>query len=80
MSRLSCSFCVLASRYDLSRAAELRPNLYRRYGALEERIGHTLSPSRVPLPALTGVPVAPDRPSKTDILGNPSPAAGERVP
>ena len=79
MSRLSCSFCVLASRCDLSRAAELRPNLYRRYAALEDRIGHTLSPSRVPLPTLTGVPVAPDRPSKTDILGNPSPEAGERV-
>ena len=26
---------------------------------LEERIGHTLSPTRLPLPALTGVPVEP---------------------
>ena len=66
MSRLSCSFCILASRADLTRAAELRPGLYRDYAALERRIGHTLSPSRVPLPALTGVPV-------------PSPAADSGV-
>ena len=57
MSRLSCSFCILASRSDLRRAAELRPSLYRRYAALEKRISHTLSPSRVPLPQLTGIPL-----------------------
>ena len=57
MSRLSCVFCILASRADLRRAAELRPNLYREYCALETRIGHTLSPTRVPLPELTGVAV-----------------------
>ena len=55
MSRLSCSFCILASRADLRRAAELRPALYRTYVELERRIGHTLSPSRIPLPELTGV-------------------------
>ena len=61
MSRLSCSFCILASRADLTMAAELRPELYRRYARLEERIGHTLSPARLPLPAVTGVPVlSPD--------------------
>ena len=49
MSRLSCSFCILASRSDLTRAAELRPGLYREYAALERRIGHTLSPTRIPL-------------------------------
>ena len=55
MSRLSCSFCILASRADLRRAAELRPELYRRYAQIERRIGHTLSPSRVSLPELTGI-------------------------
>ena len=35
MSRLSCSFCILASRADLRRTAELRPELYRRYVELE---------------------------------------------
>ena len=59
MSRLSCSFCILASRSDLRRAAELRPDLYRRYAHLEQRIGHTLSPTRAPLPEVTGVPVPP---------------------
>ena len=59
MSRLSCSFCILASRADLRRAAKLRPELYRTYVALERRIGHTLSPTRQPLPEVTGVaPVA----------------------
>ena len=57
MSRLSCSFCILASRADLCRAAKLRPRLYGQYVALERRIGHTLSPTRMPLPQLTGIPV-----------------------
>ena len=59
MSRLSCSFCILAARADLRRAAELRPGLYARYVDLERRINHTLSPSRVALPELTGIPVDP---------------------
>ena len=54
MPRVSCSFCILASRADLRRVAELRPDLYARYAASEQRIGHTLSPSRKPLPELTG--------------------------
>ena len=57
VSRCSCSFCIFASRSDLRRAAELRPGLYRKYAELEQRIGHTLSPRRIPLPQLTGVPV-----------------------
>ena len=65
MSRLSCSFCILASRADLRRAAELRPELYRAYAALEQRIGHTLSPSAVPLPELTGI--SPARPPRAPL-------------
>ena len=57
MSRLSCSFCILASRGDLRRAAELRPGLYAKYAQLERRIVHTLSPTRKYLPELTGIPV-----------------------
>ena len=57
MSRMSCVFCIMASRSDLRTAAQLQPDLYRRYAALERRIGHTLSPSRVPLTQLTGVPL-----------------------
>ncbi len=43
----------------MRRAAELRPDLYKKYSRLEKRIGHTLSPSGVPLPELTGIPVEP---------------------
>ncbi|MCY4439684.1 MAG: phosphoadenosine phosphosulfate reductase family protein [Deltaproteobacteria bacterium] len=57
MSRCSCSFCLFSSRSDMRRAAELRPLLYKAYSRLEKRIGHTLSPSGIPLPALTGIPV-----------------------
>lgn len=40
MSRLSCSFCVLATRADLECAARLRPDLAAEYVALEQQIGH----------------------------------------
>ena len=55
MSRCSCSFCIMASRDDLRRAARLRPGLAADYAALEEEIGHTLSPSRMPLRDLVGM-------------------------
>ena len=58
LSRCSCSFCIFSSPGDLRTAAELRPGLYRRYAQTERRIGHTLSPTRRPLPELTGVPLA----------------------
>lgn len=41
MTRLSCSFCVLSSRDDLTRAARLRPGLAQTYLALEVKVGHT---------------------------------------
>ncbi len=57
LTRCSCSFCIFASRSDLRRAAELRPELYAKYAQLERRIAHTLSPTRKYLPELTGIPV-----------------------
>ena len=57
MSRMSCVFCIMASRSDLRTGAQLQPDLYRKYEALERRIGDALSPSRVPLPQLTGIPL-----------------------
>lgn len=46
MPRLSCSFCVLASKSALIRAAQLRPDLAAEYAAVEERIGHTFQHGR----------------------------------
>lgn len=57
MSRLSCRFCIMASKADLTTAAKLSPQLYREYVELEKRIGHTLSMSQKPLEEITGVAV-----------------------
>ena len=40
MPRLSCCFCVLASKGALVRAAQLNPVLAKEYLAVEDRIGH----------------------------------------
>jgi 3'-phosphoadenosine 5'-phosphosulfate sulfotransferase (PAPS reductase)/FAD synthetase len=55
MSRLSCCFCIMASKSDLTTAAKLNPMLYARYVATERRLDFTLSPSLKTLPELTGV-------------------------
>jgi DNA sulfur modification protein DndC len=56
MTRLSCCFCIMASKADLTTAARLNPELYARYVALEKRIGHTMSMERRPLEEVTGIP------------------------
>ncbi|WP_419901093.1 phosphoadenosine phosphosulfate reductase family protein [Kiloniella sp.] len=43
MSRLSCCFCIMSSKQDLSTAAILNPDLYKRYVDLEKDLGHTLA-------------------------------------
>jgi 3'-phosphoadenosine 5'-phosphosulfate sulfotransferase (PAPS reductase)/FAD synthetase len=40
MSRLSCRFCVLASRADLILSVRLNPDLAAKYAAVEARTGH----------------------------------------
>lgn len=55
MSRLSCSFCIMASKSDLCTAARLRPELYKKYVELEIKIGHTLQMSKKTLPEITGI-------------------------
>lgn len=42
MTRLSCCFCIMASKGDLTTAAKLNPSLYRRYVDLEKRLGVTM--------------------------------------
>lgn len=55
MTRLSCCFCIMASQADLTTAARLKPDLYRRYVETEQRLGFTLSMSRKTLPQITGI-------------------------
>lgn len=53
--RLSCVFCIMASKSDLINGARLNPVLYRDYVATERLTGYTLSPSRIPLEEITGI-------------------------
>ncbi|MCF6256187.1 MAG: phosphoadenosine phosphosulfate reductase family protein [Gammaproteobacteria bacterium] len=59
MTRLSCCFCIMASKRDLRTAAMLYPELYAEYVALEKEIGHTLMmPSKgiaLGLESITGI-------------------------
>lgn len=55
MKRKSCCFCIMACQSDLTIAAQLRPDLYKRYCELERRLGFTLSMSQRPLPEITGI-------------------------
>lgn len=41
MTRLSCSFCIMASKADLQTAKRLRPELYQRYCQTERVIDHS---------------------------------------
>jgi DNA sulfur modification protein DndC len=42
MSRLSCVFCIMASKQDLITAARLKPDLYKRYVDLEKSTGQVM--------------------------------------
>jgi len=66
MSRLSCVFCILANKDDLRNAAQLQPEMYARYVAVEEEISHTVKAKKVkgktvpvPLEEFTGVKANP---------------------
>ena len=47
--RLSCVFCIMASRNDLANGAANNPQLLAQYDALEKRTGYTMHMSRIPL-------------------------------
>lgn len=42
MTRLSCCFCIMASKSDLRTARELNPELFSQYVEMEKRIGKTM--------------------------------------
>lgn len=60
MSRLSCCFCIMSNKADLTTAARLNPKLYARYVGLEQSTGQVmLMPSktkgRMTLEDVTGI-------------------------
>jgi len=64
MTRLSCCFCIMASKADLTTAAKLNPELYAQMVALEKRIDQTMMmPSKTKgkqtLEQITGIKAGP---------------------
>lgn len=53
-NRLSCVFCIMASKGDLATGARHHPDLLDAYDALEKRTGYTMHMSRIPLVQLAG--------------------------
>lgn len=47
--RLSCVFCIMASKKDIVTGAAHNPELLQQYDALEKRTGYTMHMSRIPL-------------------------------
>ncbi len=41
MTRLSCCFCIMASKQDLKTASKLQPDLFKKYATMEKEINHT---------------------------------------
>ncbi len=54
--RLSCVFCIMASRGDLRNGARHNPTLFARYVETERRTGYTMHMSRTPLEQLVQQP------------------------
>lgn len=47
--RLSCVFCIMASRSDLKNGRIARPELFSQYVDMEHRTGYTMHMNRIPL-------------------------------
>lgn len=47
--RLSCVFCIMASRNDLRNGGQHHPELLEQYAALEARTGYTMHMNRIPI-------------------------------
>lgn len=50
--RLSCVFCIMASRNDLRNGGRHHPELLEQYAALEEHTGYTMHMNRIPIKEL----------------------------
>lgn len=47
--RLSCVFCIMASKADLRNGRAARPELFKQYVEMEQRTGYTMHMNRIPL-------------------------------
>lgn len=47
--RLSCIFCIMASRNDLRNGAKQHPELLEKYASLEQCTGYTMHMNRIPI-------------------------------
>jgi DNA sulfur modification protein DndC len=56
MTRLSCRFCIMANKADLTIAAKQSPELYREYVMMERRTGYTMQQGKS-LEETTGVAI-----------------------
>lgn len=68
MTRLSCCFCIMSSKEDLTTAAKLNPAMYRRYVELERSTGQvmmmpTKTHGRRTLEDITGIRIAEAQPA-----------------
>lgn len=50
--RLSCVFCIMASKNDMRIGAKCNPGLLDEYDAMEKRTGYTMHMSRIPIKEL----------------------------
>lgn len=50
--RLSCVFCIMASRNDMANGARHNPTLLEEYAELEAKTGYTMHMSRIPIRVL----------------------------
>jgi 3'-phosphoadenosine 5'-phosphosulfate sulfotransferase (PAPS reductase)/FAD synthetase len=67
MSRLSCCFCIMGSKADLTTAARLNPELYARYVATEKRLGFTLRKGKS-LEEITGIAAVAGSAGNSDLV------------
>lgn len=77
MSRLSCVFCIMASKDDLTTAAKLNREMYRRYVMLERTTGQvmmmpTKAKGPLTLVQITGVTIEEDEESLAALAQMPA--------
>jgi len=66
--RLSCVFCIMASRNDLRNGAQQHPELLKEYDDLEKETGYVMHASRIPLVELIEAVEEEDHPEQLALV------------